>query len=309
MPFIVGTTLRRDHIFWPRQTETDKTAIIALGDLLEPYKTAQRALISWEQIMALTWRIREWHFSGAWSASASGAPGSVSVSSTVNNSPTPNSAVVKTAYPEEDDTITNFPVLHDVLAEPLLASEFLMAPQSPPPNPQYSTDLRFPRRHYGFISPVRTAGGVGPFGFLNMTQVPGGAATSATIFMFGDRRKQGAFVLPSGVSRGIDIVTYTPPAITFGPLIVFTDGATMTVPFECRTPIGVEVPNVTMTIDPVVAPAFTIPLIISVSAPATLTSAVSTLTMTANAFYQYQNSLGQNVYNATTGAEENDPFA
>lgn len=70
--------------------------------------------------------------------------------------------------------------------------------------------------------------------------------------------------------------------------------------------------NGTLTINPVVAPSFTLPLKIagafSNSGVNTLNSAAINLTMTADEFWPYKNSAGAPVYSSVSGAQLTDPL-
>jgi hypothetical protein len=303
-PYIVGNTLNRDHQHWPTVSPALATTILSQGNLLEPFQTGERPACTLAQILALVWRVKEWHFSGTWSASGHDGFGSQTFSSTIDNS-IQSKAIFKTAYPEELGGVSA--TIHDVVFEPFLASEGLFSSiLSPTSVHYYLTDYAVPRRNYGLISPV--AGPIQPVSYLKTTRSPGGAG-KAFFFLFGDARFDDPFTPgPIGANpRGLDIVTFA--ADVFGPMLVFHESATAgTIIFTCQTPFSPLVSNATLTVVPgaAVAATFTAPLIISVGTPAILDSHTSSLTMTAAKFWPYQNSLGQPVYDETTGDQIND---
>lgn len=303
--FIVGNTAGRDHIYWPTLSQAQYDLIVAGGTLPAPYKNAARASCTLAQIMACCWRIKEWSFSGGWSAADTGT----SVSCTIENSPTPNVAKMKTAYPGNDDTINNAPVLFDVVDENFIASEFLASVHTPP---EYITDYIQTLRNYGFLSPL-TSVGLGA-GHLRMTRtltpvLPAPPSvvtdTAARLFFFGDRRRQGGAGGPFGDSRGMDIVIFG--SGVFKPLFRFDDVAIVGGNYVCATPTS-ETPNASFEIDPVVAPSFTAPLVIKALFPPLVSSSCD-LKMTASKFFPYKNSEGLSVYDENSGAQLRDPFS
>lgn len=206
---------------------------------------------------------------------------------------------MRTAYPEN----LSDSVLHDVTDEKLIVSEFIATIKSPA---EYITDYRTPLRNAGFIPGMHS----GVFkDTLNMTRTFGGDDSNASMFFMGDRRSSGQAALGSwGDSRGMDIVIFE--SGMFKPLFRFNDGVAVgPVVFRCQTALQSETPTDVFTIDPVIAPAFTAPLLIAPTAPATTDSTACDLTMTAYKFFPYKNSLGQPVYDEDTGAQLVDPFS
>lgn len=309
IPFIVGTTLGRDHTNWRTRSQAQTNTEIATSTLTALFKNAVRPELTVEQMMAIAWAISDWTFTGTWTASATDT-GMITGSSS-NTFDISNKAPIQTEFPEEDiESVPNTPTVHDITKEPLHASSVLGQVFSAP-----STLLPW-LGNYGYNSPLRRTPPTGPVGYLKMNRVSGsftGSDNLAFLFLLGNARKT-PNVFDSGDScLGIDIVAFE--SAKFRPLIIFTDGASdfdinFTIDNE-RSDIPLAPSNAILTIDPVIAPSFEVRLVIKtagIGSPV-LDSFSSDLTLTATKFFECRNTLDEQVYDQNTGAQLHDPFA
>lgn len=306
VPMMIGTTLGRDHTFWPTLSAADALVKMNQGNLSTNFKHTHRPECTLAQMLAVTGRVREWSFSGGWAGAGTDAfPDSGSITSVFNNTPPLKASLATAPFPGND---WNHPVL--ITKEPNMFSEF---PAFFGSSPKYMTDIAGRLRNFGFIS--RDAPTVQTDAWkYKMTQTPSGVGPSRLYFFVSDTFDAllgSAF--PSYI--GADILIFE--GDKFYPLFLFKDQATDgDFNFTIQTTFdGSSATNESFIIDPgpAVAPPFNAPLVVSVQTgsgrPATLTSHSCTLKITASKYFTYQNSLGQNVYNETTGVQENDPFA
>lgn len=313
VPQIIGATFRRDHIFWPTLSASQTLAKQDQGEMFFPAKTAHRPECTVKQMMAVVGRVKEWSFSGAWSATASYLGGGFVpvVSSTFDNSP-PLIMQTATVFPEE-----NYLIRHPVTEELKLSSQYPLS--SGQVSPRYIADFFRPLRNLGFISSIP----ISPQNATNSRKswtykmakvsdyVPGSGPGISNVFLLVSEHYNfdGIIVSSSVGSRalGVDLVVYE--GTKFYPFFYFNDGVEVGAgTVGCITSFDSQPNQGVFTIDPVVAPSFTAPLLFTASNGGTVTAFNSTMKITASKFFTYKNRLGQPVYNETTGAQINDPF-
>jgi hypothetical protein len=269
--------------------------------------------------MALTWRIREWNFSGGWTATGMYLGNPAVGVSTVNNTPDVQYMAIRTGYPPQ----ASFANVHETSREIDLISEMHQPPDPSIHTLKYSSDgaggLGWPLKDFGFVAPPATSN---PIDYLKIKMdnsvsiggAPDVYVGDAFITMLVDYRGFFPYVATLGdSSRPLDIVKFDDTAKTFAPLIAIQTGMgfaglaifSLTVDYDTLAALS----NGVLTIDPVIADPFTVPIVIQGENTATVSSVTCDLTMTATKFFRYKNSLGQEIYNETTGALENDPFA
>lgn len=307
IPYAVGNTNKRDHIQWPTITLAQLATLRADNGNVGYLRHGGCSLAS---IMALAWRIKRFTFSGDGSLNVTnvtvGGSGAFTVTTVVDYafSVPANQTLPLYGYSEEgviEATREN----HIVSAANQSQSIGSLA---------------------GFIG-LRNAG---------FSRVTGGIFSPPPPRIFADVAVEGVqtYVPPSaheppvvnfsgtssilfqlvigifGDSLDEEYVAYDPDSQLFYPYVLCS--GLLFVHAGIQFAIDSSGSNGTLTINPIVAPSFTLPLKIfggySDFGFNTVNSAAINLTLTADQFWPYANSQGEPVYDSANGAQLNDPL-
>ena len=307
IPYGVGNILGRDHSQWPTIVRSQIPDLTFTPDLTT-YDNIWPVDITLAQLMALSWRVKKWSLAGTASASLSYANGG-SISASVSAS-----------IPATDCVTLKFdPILGVVAATKEL-------------------DLIGTLFSYGYRTSAYTSLGnytIGPVdGSGVFTPVVAPWSSSYTDGS-GTYTDSGNTSLGTGI-LGLWPTLYDPVTKLFSPSfndvgafdinahaapvsgVAFVFGlAFRRSPITVASMIGpgaLEAPG-TFTVISHIAPDFVVPLqlgwhlVFEGIGSTSSGSGSGAFTLEATEFWPYQNSLGQPVYDVTTGAQINDPFA
>lgn len=293
--------------------------------LMAVYSPATDTDIYWsigltlEQMLAICWRVRQWRWSGNWTASAS-VEGGANDGSTANFTATVAQLVVPSLLIRRGGASGLIQIIDSNAKEPFLVSTPNQVPQDPP---LYATKLPYSTLKSRGL--VRTGSVASGFNVTASDDSPfadyGGTIPRSPISFIGQAGGIGAILmstLSGALARGFDVVVFDSdlfyPYVDFGLSSVgfggiFLNATAAREPHPTLPTLAMG----TVTVRPIVAPDFSFELFLTAEytgpGDATVSAGASLdLTLTAEEFHPYTNRLGQAVYNTTTGAQENDPF-
>ncbi len=329
VPFLVGTTRGRDFQMWPTVEDPLFTSVLTEGTPIPRTEDSWGARdLTWQQLLAISSRISEWRFAGGWSDSYDfyTEPGHVYASSiaTVNSfvgSPIPIAVFAKCTNDLATFTIP-------VVKEPHLVFQNFGPKIFSPLHKDYAHDFDQPTagyayHSYGLVNSSVGATGAAPFDAVDIhSEVddgvgPPASSDNGSLFFGMFRDFLTSFLFAN--ARGVDMVRFKPlgtsgpsgPVDAFDVYLTITASNSATFNYSfIDSAFGSS--NAFITIDPVIAPAFSVPVHIGGVAPvgesATQTSLDCDITITATKFFEYADSQGNPVYDINTGAQLNDPF-
>lgn len=304
VPILVGDTRVRDHQMWPTTEEPLYSTILSGNPVIDaPYWGLKN--ISSDQLLALAWRVSEWRFTGGWTATVKvyTDPGHVllgtdTVTVTIKNSPVSKGYF---ATCDNDLTTFHFPVVKEAH---LVHQTF--GPQRSPK--AYATDYNFPMHSFGILINNLILHTIVNDGVTTIANDSG----SMRFELFRDFTSLATF----SAGRGVDMVKWDalgggptgPPTFDVYCLLDGEDGF-VTSGIDTKGAL----PNVNIVLDPVIAPAMSIPTqIVPGAAPGItfeVTAASCDIAITAFSFFPFCTTTGLVVYDTATGAQINDPLS
>lgn len=327
VPYLVGNTLIRDHQMWPAIEDPLFSAIIgeATGFDRVTVNWYGAANLTLAQLIAITWRIFAWEFSGGWGflddlfIEPGHIPnGTIQVDNTFENASNPSNHVVFSTC--DNDLVT----FHMPLSlEPLLVSQSFGPNHSPR---DYIHDFNPGTSILGGALDLLHSFGMRVNNVNNAAEqqsiVQGVTYHSVpfAIKFLRDFYFSGSF----NSGRGMDMVRYKPlgggPSgpPTFDALCSLDSQHGGSTPYGFISTrigdFGISGPtNATIVIDPVITPTFNIPAYIGSSAGGAgsgqeRNAQHCTIKLTAVGFFEYGDSTGAPIWDAVTGAQLRDPF-
>lgn len=354
VPYISGNTAGRDHVNFATITPTEWAQILSDGGYTSSRDFRRIGLdagtgCAISSLIATAWRVKKWKVTGnftiildAGSVYQGDGGGARTFTGTLNEPGDP-------AMPKETDGLITRQFSSGVGGPTLAEEEWQMVSSvngrtyvPPPPlgssnplsyapwalNPYtfYSQGRRFPLtlakkfwyEHTDFrLITTYYAGPPGVYG-------PGSSIITVSSTGPGGPASDGAVLRQTDVGglQGYNfygnLVVYDPATKRFYPQVSCGMGINQgaaNAAFVIQMASVMDTPNGFLTVDPVVAPSWKVPVLMWQPpeapdfAPVSTSGGVVTLAMTAIEFWPFQNRLGQPVYDTETGAQLNDPFS
>jgi len=313
IPVLIGNIRYRDHQLWPTVDPTVFAAVRTRG--VTPIAAVEwNASLTLAQLMAVTWRVRAWELTGQWSAASTDGTNTKSAVVTLLNTP----VTAGWLWVEND-----FATYHGPITDEIDKMREAFSPVDHT-TPLYMNDVgiitgnHMPLHDFALVPNITPPNPTVPFPTITMhgAFVFNGApsATDESNIFLKFMRDFDASSNPfyTWQNQGADMIEFfddaDPTLIRFSPRISCTANAVFATNNQFFLGPS-NSPNANIVIDPVVSAPFNLP--VQIGDPNiiySLTSHACTLKLTATAFFPFSDSQGNPVYDATTGAQLNDPL-